>query len=299
MTPDDQTTFNIMHQRLLDELVLQGKSRRTQQVYSLYFRQTAKHFNRCPDDLTKQELKDYFCHLAVERSWSTVKITRNAIQFFYKHVLGRPWEWIDIVKPPKQQKLQDTLSLDEVNLILNRTHKLAYQTYFLVAYSMGLRLGEALQLQIADIDGRLMRAHIRQAKGNKDRFVPLPLLTLKAMRRYWATHRHPQLLFPGSPSARRQGKIVYMDRGGLQKAIKLIAGQCGISKNVHIHTLRHSYATNLLENGLNLRTIQKLLGHASPVTTAKYTQMTEEAAQNGHLMINAMIDRLQIDWVAS
>lgn len=299
MTPDDQTTLNIMHQRLLDELILQGKSPRTQQVYTLYFRQAAKYFDRCPTDLTKQELKDYFCHLAVERSWSTVKITRNAIQFFYKHVLGKPWEWVDIVKPPKQQKLQDTLSLDEVNLILNRTHKLAYQTYFLATYSMGLRLGEALQLQVADIDGRMMRTHIRQAKGNKDRFVPLPLLTLKAMRRYWATHRHPQLLFPGNPSACHQGKTVYMDRGGLQKAIKLIAGQCGIRKNVHIHTLRHSYATNLLEHGLNLRTIQKLLGHASPVTTAKYTQMTEEAAQNGSLMINAMIDRLHIDWVDS
>ncbi len=169
MNPDEQATFNIMHQRLLDELILQGKSQRTQQVYSLYFRQTAKHFGRCPVDLTKQELKDYFRHLAVERSWSTVKITRNAIQFFYKHVLDKPWEWVDIVKPPKQQKLQDVLTLDEVNLILNRTQKLAYQTYFLVTYSMGLRLGEALQLQVADIDGRMMRVHLRQAKGNKDR----------------------------------------------------------------------------------------------------------------------------------
>ena len=112
MNPDEQATFNIMHQRLLDELLLQGKSRRTQQVYSLYFRQTAKHFDRCPVDLTKQELKDYFRHLAKERSWSTVKITRNAIQFFYKHVLGKPWEWVDIVKPPTQHKLQDVLTLD-------------------------------------------------------------------------------------------------------------------------------------------------------------------------------------------
>ncbi len=299
MKPDEQATFTIMHQRLLDELLLQGKSQRTQQVYSLYFRQTAKFFNRCPGDLTKQELKDYFRHLAVERSWSTVKITRNAIQFFYKHVLGRPWEWVDIVKPPRQQKLQDVLTLEEVNRLINRTHKLAYQTYFLVTYSLGLRLGEALQLQVADIDSHMMRVHIRQAKGNKDRFVPLPLLTLHALRRYWATHRHPQLLFPGIPTGHSPQGPVHLDRGGLQKAIKLIARQCGIRKQVHIHTLRHSYATHLLEHGLNLRTIQKLLGHASPVTTAKYTQMTEEAAQNGRRLINGMIDRLQIEWVAA
>jgi integrase/recombinase XerD len=299
MNTDEQASFTIMHQRLLDELILQGKSPRTQQVYSLYVRQTAKFFDRCPDDLTKAELKDYFRHLAVERSWSTVKITRNAIQFFYRHVLGKPWEWIDIVKPPRQHTLQDVLTLAEVNRIINHTHKLAYQTYFLVTYSLGLRLGEALHLQVADIDSHMMRVHIRQAKGNKDRFVPLPLLTLQALRRYWATHRHPQLLFPGNPTGHPQEGPVYLDRGGLQKAIKLIAGQCGIRKHVHIHTLRHSYATHLLEHGLNLRTIQALLGHASPVTTAKYTQMTQEAAQNGSRMINAMMDHLQITWVAA
>ena len=89
-----------------------------------------------------------------------------------------------------------------------------------------------------------------------------------------------------------------MDKGGLQKAIKVVAKQCGISKKVHIHTLRHSYATHLLENGVNLRTIQKILGHASPVTTARYTQMTEEAAQNGSLLVNAIIDRIHVDWLS-
>lgn len=131
-------------------------------------------------------------------------------------MLGKPWEWVDIVKPPRQQTLQDTLTLDEFNLIMNQTRKLAYQTYFLVSYSMGLRLSEALHLRVPDIDGRMMRVHIRQAKGNKDRFVPLPLLTLKAMRRYWAMHRHPEILFPGTQQKSRNGRgdkaLIYLSR---------------------------------------------------------------------------------------
>ncbi|WP_308427555.1 tyrosine-type recombinase/integrase [Saccharospirillum salsuginis] len=245
------------------------------------------------------DLKAYFLHLVETRSWSTVKVARNAIQFFYRFVFDRPWDWIPIVKPPKVQPLQDVLSMEELNLIINHTRKLSYQVYFLTTYSLGLRLSETLHLQVGDIDSHLMRVHIRRSKGNKDRFVPLPLLTLKALRRYWVTHRHSTLLFPGGkPPHERDGQPLVMDKGGVQRAIKLVAKECGIRKNVHIHNLRHSFATHLLENGINLRTIQALLGHVSPVTTAIYTKMTEEAQQNGALMINALIDRFEIDWVA-
>ncbi|MCL1480504.1 tyrosine-type recombinase/integrase [Marinobacter sp. M3C] len=131
--------------------------------------------------------------------------------------------------------------------------------------------------------------------------MPLPLMTLKALRRYWATHRHPDLLFPGGhppyESVATSGKPRVMARGGVQKAIKQVALDCGIRKHVHIHSLRHSVATHLLENGVNLRSIQTLLGHASPVTTARYTRMTHEAQQNSALMINALVERLQVDWV--
>jgi site-specific recombinase XerD len=108
------------------------------------------------------------------------------------------------------------------------------------------------------------------------------------------------LLFPGGkPPHQRDGKLMVMDRGGLQKAIKIVAKECGISKNVHIHTLRHSFATHLLERGVNLRSIQTLLGHVSPVTTALYTKMTQEAQQNSALMINALIDQFDINWIES
>ena len=162
---------------------------------------------------------------------------------------------------------------------------------------MGLRLSESLNLTIADIDRHLMRVHVRHGKGNKDRFVPLPLFTYLAIRQYWATHRHPSLIFPGAKATYIPGtKDIVMDSGGVQKTIKIVAKECGISKNVHIHTLRHSFATNLLENGVNLRTIQSILGHVNADTTAKYTRLTKEVQQSSDLMINALVDQFNINW---
>lgn len=300
MNIDEQARFNLLYQQYLNELILQGKQPKTIEMYSRALRKVGDYFDCCPDHLTQDQLKEYFLVLATTLSWSSVKIARNAIQFFYKHVLERPWVWVKIVKPPKLQPLQDVLSMGEMELIINQTRELRYQVYYLVTYSLGLRLSESLNLTIADIDRHLMRVHIRLAKGNKDRFIPLPLLTYKALRRYWATHRHPSLIFPGAKASFVPNtKDIIMDRGGVQKTIKIVAKECGISKNVHIHTLRHSFATHLLENGVNLRSIQALLGHVNADTTAKYTRLTKEAQQNSGLMINALVDQFDINWVDS
>ena len=300
MKPLDQARFNNLYQSYLNELILQGKSPKTIDCYSRCLRQVAVFFDTCPDHLTVEQLKHYFLHLVEHKSWSLVKITRNAIQFFYKHVLGRPWVWVDIVKPPKQQPIQDVLSVAEVEAIINATRQLRYQVYYLTTYSLGLRLSESLNLTVADIDGHLMRVHLRYTKSKKDRFVPLPQATLLALRRYWKTHRHPTLIFPGGKAPHiREGKTMVMDKGGVQKTIKLIAKECGISKNVHVHTLRHSIATHMLARGCSLRSIQAFLGHADPKTTAIYTRMTEEVAQNSALMLNDIIDSLSINWQES
>ena len=297
MKPLEQTRFDDLYQSYLNELILQGKSPKTIDCYSRCLRQVAEYFNTCPDNLSVEQLKLYFLHLVEHKSWSMVKIARNAIQFFYKHVLGRPWVWVDIVKPPKQQPIQDVLSITEVQKIINATRQLRYQVYYLTTYSLGLRLSESLNLKIPDIDGHLMQVHLRYTKSKKDRMVPLPQATLLALRRYWKTHRHPTLLFPGGkPPHVREGKPMVMDKGGVQKTIKLVAKECGISKNVHVHTLRHSIATHMLERGCSLRSIQVFLGHADPKTTAIYTRMTSEAAQNSALMLNDIIDSLSINW---
>jgi integrase/recombinase XerD len=152
MNINDQTRFNHFYQAYLNELTLQGKSPKTIDMYSRCIRQVSVFFDTCPDTLTAAQLKAYFLSLVQTKSWSAVKIARNAIQFFYRHVLNKPWDWIPIVKPPVVQPLQDVLSLSEVAAIISCTRKLRYQTYYWVTYSLGLRLSESLNLSIADID---------------------------------------------------------------------------------------------------------------------------------------------------
>jgi integrase/recombinase XerD len=155
-----------------------------------------------------------------------------------------------------------------VEQLIGATRKLRYRVFLLATYSMGLRLGETLALQVGDIDGPRKHVHIRRGKGHKDRLVPLPDLTYRALRALWCKHRPPRWLFPnavGSPERIRRA-TTHMDRGGTQAAMKAVVVQCGIKK-VSIHSLRHSFATHLLEQGLSLRHIQGLLGHASPTTT--------------------------------
>jgi len=303
MNDNDQNHFNRLYEQHLNALTLQGKSERTIEAYSRSLRKLVAKFDIPPDRITTEHLKQYFLELAQSHSWSSVKIDRNAFQFFFKFVLNKQWEWFQIVRPPKVKPLQSVLAIQELAQIINATQKLSYQTYFLTVYSLGLRLSEGLSLSISDIDSTLMRVHLRRCKNMKDRFVPLPHETLLALRRYWRTHRHPTLLFPGGkpPKFRKnqRGEWMLQDKGGVQKAIKIVAKECGISKNVHIHTLRHSIATHLLEAGVSLRSIQVFLGHSSPVTTAKYTKMTEQAEQNNALMLNALVEQLNVRWVKS
>jgi integrase/recombinase XerD len=134
-------------------------------------------------------LRDYFSSLVHSHSWSTVKLDRNGLQFFYRHILNKPWQWIEIVKPPKVKTFPDILSVDEVAKVINQTREARYQTYLLCVYSMGLRLSEALNLTIADIDAARQKVHVRCGKGRKDRFVFLPDRTLLLLRKYWASHR--------------------------------------------------------------------------------------------------------------
>ncbi len=212
MNIGQQNSFNILYQKYLNELKLQGKADRTIESYSRALRHLSEFFDCCPDHLTTEQLKTYFLDLATKKSWSAVKIHRNAIQFFYKHVLERPWQWVNIVKPPKVKTLQDVLSIAEVNQIINATRKYAYQVYFLTAYSMGLRLSEALHLKVADIDSHLIRIHLRFTKSKRDRFIDLPHKTLQALRAYWTTHRHTELIFPSQNQPLScNGKTQFMD----------------------------------------------------------------------------------------
>jgi site-specific recombinase XerD len=169
------------------------------------------------------------------------------------------------------------------------TRERRYQTFWWTTYSLGLRLGEALNLRIGDIDAARGHVHIRNGKGHKDRFVVLPTLTLACLRRYWREHRHPELLFPGNGTS----SDGCMDRGSTQKAFARVIAHCKIKKKASIHSLRHAYATHLIEIGLNLRGVQELLGHSCPKTTARYVHMTDKCRDDRRVLIDRLITQLR------
>ncbi|MBU0597852.1 site-specific integrase [Patescibacteria group bacterium] len=232
MNKTETNRFNELYQRHLTLLKLQGKSDKTIEAYSRAIRRVNEYFGCNPDRLSLEQLENYFAELVESHSWSTVKIDRLGLQFFWKYVLKLDWEWINIIKPPKVYTIPDILTPVEIEQIIGATCKLRYCVFLLTTYSMGLRLEEALSLQVGDIDAGRKKVHIRRGKGHKDRLVPLPDLTLQALRVLWSKHRHPNLIFPNANGSFEtiQQATTHMDRGGVQKAMKVVVSECGIKK---------------------------------------------------------------------
>ena len=287
----ESSRFNQLYQKQLTALKLQGKSLRTIDSYSRAVRRLGEYYNCCPENLTTDQLKLYFADLVDSHSWSTVKVDRNGLQFFWKHVLHKDWNWVDIVKPPQVKSLPDILSIQEVHRILGCLELQRYKTCLFAIYSMGLRLGEGISLKVCDIDSARKQVHIRSAKGNKDRFVPLPANTLRLLRQYWTVHRNKELLFPNMNHGSQRVKTTNrtMDRGGVQGAFKAALRDSDIHKKVSVHSLRHSYATHLVEAGINLRLIQEYLGHSSPTTTAIYAHLSQPSMVNSYKIIDQLM----------
>ncbi len=234
MDPKETNRFNELYQRHLRMLKLQGKSDKTIDAYARAVRRIKDYFDCCPDLLTLEQRELYFAQLVDSHSWSTVKVDRNGLQFFWKHVLKQDWQWVNIVKVPKVRSLPDILTVSEVEQLIAATRKLRFRVFVLATYSMGLRLSETLNLQVGDIDAKLKQVHIRHGKGLKDRFVPLPDLTCQALRALWRKHRNPCWLFPnavGSPERIRKA-TTHMGAGSAQAAMKAIVTQCGIKKKL-------------------------------------------------------------------
>jgi len=180
-------------------------------------------------------LMDYFSNLLSTHSWSAVKLDLYALKFFYQHVLRKPWVNIDLIKPPRAKRLPDIVTVEEASRIFMSTQKLSYRVFYFTVYSLGLRLGEGLRLEVSDLDARRQRVHIRDAKGNKDRFVPLPDATLNLLRRFWFVHRNPILLFPNRKGGLKGSRcaVTPLDRGGVQTTMKKVVEACGIKKRFH------------------------------------------------------------------
>jgi integrase/recombinase XerD len=232
MKKSEVNRFNKLYEQHLRSLKLQGKAKKTIDAYSRAIRRVRDYFDCCPDKLNPEQLKIYFADLVESHSWSTVKIDRLGLQFFWKYVLNKDWKWVDIVKPPQVKTIPDILTPTEIEKIIAATRNLRYRVFILTTYSMGLRLEETLSLQVGDIDSDRMSVHVRRGKGHKDRMVPLPDLALQGLRELWKKHSNPILLFPNANGSSKtiQNAKTHMDRGCAQSAMKKVVTECGIKK---------------------------------------------------------------------
>jgi integrase/recombinase XerD len=285
-----------LRKRMIECLQLRGLSARTQESYVRAVRQLAEHYHKSPDQITEAELRQYFLFLKNGKHYSrnTMTIAICGIRCFYQDTLSREWSIFGIVRPAPEKKLPVILSLTEVRQILGRVRLPRYRVCLSTIYSCGLRLQEGIHLQVADIDSARQMIHVRHGKGAKDRYVPLPERTLQLLRQYWATHRNPLLLFPspGHGEVPLATSTEPMHKSSVQDAFHAALKESGNHKRASVHTLRHSWATHLLEAGVNLRLIQEWLGHSSPATTSVYTHLTVKAEQLGAAAINQLMSDL-------
>jgi integrase/recombinase XerD len=279
-----------LRQKMIEDMQLRGLADKTQDAYLRAVRQLAEYYGKSPDRVDEAELRAYLLYLRNDKkaARSTCLVFIHGLKFFYRYTLQRPWPSSAFVRLPKERKLPVVLSRGEVARVLSQVRRFHYRVCLSTIYSCGLRLKEGVQLQVSQIDSARMVLHIRSGKGHKDRCVPLPRRTLTLLRDYWTSHRHPVWLFPRLQGWDRRPDSRPMNPSGVQRAFRAALQASGLPKPATGHTLRHSYATHLLEAGISLRLIQEYLGHNSPNTTTCYTHLTPQAQISATVVINQL-----------
>jgi site-specific recombinase XerD len=278
-------------------LSLNGKGERTQQAYTRALRMLVEFYAKEPAEITEAELEAYFLRRKNLDRWSanTLRICYCGIRFYFVQVLGRNWTLFNILRAKNESRLPTVLSREEVRRLLGCVHTAHNRAFLSTVYACGLRLQEALYLEVADIDSDRMMIHVHRGKGAKDRLVPLPQRTLETLRSHWKTHRNPRLIFPAQGRDGRcgPGASTPMAITSVQGALRGAKARAGITKRgVSIHTLRHAYATHLLEAGVNLRVIQRHMGHSSLETTMVYLHLTHTGQEQAYALIDALMGDL-------
>jgi integrase/recombinase XerD len=274
-----------------------GLRERSRKAYSRAMRLLVEHVDKTPDLISEEDLLDYFIHRQEDSGWapSTMRICHTGIKFFFKNVLKQDWHVLKLAQAKREKRLPAVLSREEVSRIMGQITTFHNYVYLMTVYTCGLRLQEGLFLEISDIDGARKMIHIHRGKGAKDRYVPLPEATLELLRRYWRTHRNAKLIFPAVGRSRQKAPVSEhpMSIDGVQGAFRQAKFAAGIKKRgVSVHTLRHSYATHLLEAGVNLRVIQKYLGHSSIETTMIYLHLTNKGMEDAYQIINSLMQEV-------
>ena len=286
-----------LRQQMIAALHLSGKGERTQESSVREVRLLAQFYHKAPDRISEQALQHYFLHRKNIDGLApaSMRICYSGIRFFYQHVLKRDWPTLTLIRPQITHRLPAVLSVEEVKRLLASATPLHNQVYFTTVSSLGLRLHEALFLQVSDIDGPRLQVHVHRGKGAKDRYVPLPEETLALLRTYWKTHRHPAWLFPATGRDHTQSPTAAapMRRSSVQGAFRKAKQRAGITKmGVAPHTLRHSYATHLLEAGVNPRLIQRYLGHTQLETTMISLHLTHKGQEEAYTRLNTLMHGL-------
>lgn len=265
-----------LRKRMLEDMQMRNLAANTQRNYIQAVAYFAQHFHKSPELLGYKHVRTYLLHLIQERNvaLSTYSVARSGLKFFYCVTLGRKWTFERIGSPRPESKLPVVLSRQEIAQLLAAPQRLKTRTMLTTCYATGVRVSELVMLQADDIDSQRMVIRIRQGKGRKDRYAMLSPRLLELLRTYWKTCRPVQLLFPGRDPLRP------LESQTVQRNLRKAARQAGIKKRVTPHILRHSFATHLLEAGVDLRTIQVLLGHRSLRTTSLYTHITLNAIRD-------------------
>jgi site-specific recombinase XerD len=276
-------------------LELNGKSPATVEAYVREVALVAKFYRKRPDLISEEELVRYLLHRknTDHLAPTSMRICYSGLRFFYQRVLACEWNIFALLRARRELRRPSVLSRAEVHRILQAAYPFHNQVYFTTVYSCGLRLHEGLHLEIGDIDGQRGMLHVHRGKGARDRVLPLPVQTLLLLRQYWKTHRHPRLLFPATGQNHQQASTASspMSRASVQGAFLKARLRAGISKRgISLHSLRHSYATHLLEAGVPLPTIQRYLGHSSLETTTVYLHLTAEGQQQAVAHINRLLE---------
>jgi integrase/recombinase XerD len=274
-----------LRERMIHDMQLHGFSQRTQQSYVRSVEGLARFYMRSPDALSQEEIRKYFVHLTCERKLAraTVTIALCGIKFFYEKTLKRDWSLTGVPTPKRQKKVPVIPTHEQVRAVLSRVRTVRHRACLSLIYACGLRLGEACRVKTTDIDRVRGLLHVREAKGAKERYVPLPEPILPLLEDCWRSHRNTTWLFPlvGRGGRGRLGRITdrHVPLSTVQQAFRKAYLESGITKKLCVHSLRHAYATHLLEKGVSLRQIQEWLGHSSPTTTTIYAHLTAQSVQ--------------------
>jgi len=285
-----------LYDKMSEDLHLTGKAERTVHGYLRAVRQLADWCKKSPDQVSEAELRRYFLFVKNQRkaAYGTLRVVLSGVQFFYRTTCPRDWNVLSMLRLKNDKTLPEVITREQVRQIIRAATTQRMQVFFWTVYSMGLRLNEGLHLQIGDIDSARKLVHVHRGKGAKDRYVPISQFTIDSLRRYWLTHRHPRFLFPadGRNHTLRPGKTstakTPMSMTAPQGAIKKITRQLNFGKKVSTHTLRHSFATHLLEAGVSLRIIQQYLGHSSLMTTIEYLHLTDSAVADARQTVERL-----------